>query len=1727
MPEERSWRPEPSRTGARWRWWTARLLLTGLAVGLVGLLFVVMRRPFEHPRPKWVVIGMPGETWPTTSRERLPFPGFPAEDAAGLATVARGIDADETVVEIQPPRNGRVAELFSSRVTTANRDVLLVQITAQGISVDGRAMLAWTNRDDGRAVRTPLAELLDAIRAQPARTKVVLLDAGRVTSLVEEGTVANGFPQLVRSELREGPRDPSIWVLMSHSPLETSRVSYAERRSIFAESVAAGLAGDADANGDRTVDLAELYDYVAHGVGERVATLSSDTRSQTPQLLWAGGDSLEDAPRPVLVPIPENESEAATDEAKSDADGAGDDSKSAKSPNKDGKPDAKSDTPAVPDAASKKATEPPNAGAPQPGGGAKPESPAASPPDRGPAPTGTPGESPATADASTSTSATDPTTAEAGSSVSSDPAQKPGGTSGADTVAATEALVGSLDPLERLLFEAWSLRDELRGGDDRPLDRSPVAWRALERLLLDHEQRLRAGLGDEATARRSLESVIAGFQSLAEARPIAVDIPIPNGVHSLAMLEALARVGRGPSPAETATIEAFDTALLAGPPDALRKVLADGRGRVTESVEWRLANELSSRGVRWAKLSRTVRARRRVESLAASGEAVWTGPTILQADERLRRAERVLADGVRPGSDLVDRLLGETTVLCERAERVRDDVREARRVRNDVASRLADHVDGWFESAHGRTAGSDDLRSLVGALRELERQLASHDPAKIVALDRAATAADTVQRRIGRSLQPEYVQLLVDTETATGNRAELEAILATPLAPAISRLTAIRALRRIGDHAPSNTDGGRDGIVETTRVRPDAVRANWRPYVLRAELERAITKLAEPAEESPASKQLDERLDELLELDHANGNAVVGHEQWWRAVGRFGRALHTANDRQRARLLADLDGAAGPVVDWSRLVRFVPPADRKNTVDVDARLVARADRHAIEALLDLQSRRMRAVPPDATMPDIEFANRFADLYSGLLATLRSTEPGRVEPFPLRVDAPQRVIATPSNGGEFVARLEWRGTAATRIRVLVESQPDTVEVTSSDGVLLEAWADVERAGGEYPYWPTIEERPPAFEVHPGAAAEVRLRVRPIAAGGVFVPFVVRFVADGAYVRHRVEVGDPPRLPVAVDFEGPRRAVEQTAARAELHPFPNRATPFALQLTSSDGAEHTVDAELRALASPLTVTVGEFALTKPELDRLLSSLGPNERIGTAAKVVLPANGEPVAAALAATSATPTAPPMGGAEPPPGRPFSGDLVLVLREPATGLAAVRPVVVRPQHPRRFVKPAVTYDATSRRLAVAFGPAGESDNVFPPGRLAILATTDPPLPEGTPRRFSLEFDPRDPKAALERVTARLPPEVNAPLHLFLDVDGFPRTFVYRIDPSRSDDAVPEDDGFARARIDSPEPRTAFPKDTRNVSVGIEFDAPRATASTMSVGFDLNGDRDLVDEPTVDLATDRMVSLRVEVDADGRLILHTGVRDHVVSMAVPRTNVVLPLLARVRSPRGTVFGDAVPVVFDARPPRLPSVTRAPARREVVIGAPLVVRCVGSDDGLSGVRTIEAAFDVDGSGEIAKDAELFPAKRGDGETWTIEVPTMPLSSGPQTLLVRATDAVGNVAKPIPLSFVAVTEADRMAELAMKKRPLAGLVTYLGKPVPNAIVRLDMEMGKPIPPVRTDERGRFVFADRLPGRYLVSARALVKNRNREDEVEIEIKPPPVPVPFVELELPFRRD
>ncbi len=474
----------------------------------------------------------------------------------------------------------------------------------------------------------------------------------------------------------------------------------------------------------------------------------------------------------------------------------------------------------------------------------------------------------------------------------------------------------------------------------------------------------------------------------------------------------------------------------------------------------------------------------------------------------------------------------------------------------------------------------------------------------------------------------------------------------------------------------------------------------------------------------------------------------------------------------------------------------------------------------------------------------------------------------------------------------------------------------------------------------------------------------------------------------------------------------------------------------------------------------------------------------------------------------------------------PLSSVLLAVIADRATGRCVIKRLEILTQRPARYIRLWAEYDPERRRADIVARPVKRS--ALPPDGVWLDAQPAADAGSGL-RRSGAWLRPAAPEATFH---VEVPPDSGPLFSFFVNVDGFDRAFRYEVPVPATSRTPLVEAGRNSLRILDPRPGTCYGPKPVEIPVSLQVDAPHGLLfdgnNFVEVGVDTNRDRELRRKEALRLTSDRQVDLFLEgAGADGSFTIRTKVSELHVLLPPPKIMAMrADIIARLALPTGDVWSPPIEVVFDDEPPRLSRLQLDPGAT-VTQGSDLEVSVLASDNDLSGVAKVEAAFDLQRKGEFA-DPPL-PASVGADGRWSVKLPTKPLLPGVYGLLVRATDRVGNASEYLKATVEVVPPGGPEV-----KRPvlgnLAGRVVYGRfdkRPVEEAAVQLLSAKDKSkVSEATTDDQGRFTMADLPPGDYKLTAEKLLSGNRRVAEMDVKVPAPPAAAEPVEVILITKR-
>ena len=945
---------------------------------------------------------------------------------------------------------------------------------------------------------------------------------------------------------------------------------------------------------------------------------------------------------------------------------------------------------------------------------------------------------------------------------------------------------------------------------------------------------------------------------------------------------------------------------------------------------------------------------------------------------------------------------------------------------------------------------------------------------------------------------------------------------------------------------------GKDAVADS--ANPAAAQLTEPLEEAYAALHAAVETIAAPPKEPADSTNSDAKSTAAADAGDKATDVV------WSAVGRFGSAAREFDRSLAGQVETVVDAnsdlsirATRPtrlqaIRQSGRALRLLDARDVKQLSDSDPFSVLNsAD---LYDLLAWQQQRYEAAAADAPVGDADYLADAARSYRLQAEQIPHQPPLPVlSVVPLQMTGPSTVRLTTEPEQAIEIAVRRTGAEPAPVWLMIDYDPALIDVQLPSKPVIYQQPELRaepRVSG-----PAADEQLPLRPDRLGLAASVslrageseplRLKIRAKPGARQSARLIVKAISADAYLRHEIEVALPPAETLELTVEGIPGSWTPSESRMQLHPFPNRKTMYRLGLVNRGVTDRTVDVQLLSAEHAPVALPPATALSAADAATVLSRFGGTAPVASLTKIAVPAGGGMVALpfppppkdkkpdepppppASSDESATPgdaakaAPPPL----PPLKSPLEHGLVAVISDPQTHLTTVRWIDIAPQRPRRYVQPKVAYDFDAGRLRIRV--QAQDKTLLPSGKVHIHADLVPPPPAGTQTRLDGELTAPEYEANLY---ADIIPDPGKTLTLWISVDGYPRAFVYHVPLGAESPDVPELLDLREVRILLPLSGAAYKAPIDSIPIDFEVDSPLGAFDNpddiLEVGIDVNRQRDLRGDKTVRLNTDRQVGIGLDSMApDGLLTLEARVSDfHQFPIPVPGLrNARVEVLGRIFAGGKAGWSDPVEIALDGSPPEI---ERVELRPPVVVIGPKdeEVSVWATDNELSGVSKIEAAFDPLGTGKFGGTAPAVLLDRVASGYWTTKLPTKLLTPGDITLLVRATDAVGNESDYKKIKCHVITFDQAKAQGAGGTARLMGTVRFGPDPVPAVKLTLAGDPAVKIEPVTSDEHGNFTFSGVPPGKYKLTAQGLIHNKKRkaDQDITIEAGPNPKPVTIV---------
>ena len=446
-----------------------------------------------------------------------------------------------------------------------------------------------------------------------------------------------------------------------------------------------------------------------------------------------------------------------------------------------------------------------------------------------------------------------------------------------------------------------------------------------------------------------------------------------------------------------------------------------------------------------------------------------------------------------------------------------------------------------------------------------------------------------------------------------------------------------------------------------------------------------------------------------------------------------------------------------------------------------------------------------------------------------------------------------------------------------------------------------------------------------------------------------------------------------------------------------------------------------------------------------------------------------------------------------------FTG-LLCVLGFPNDDTRTLRFVDFDIARPQEYLKPRVSFDANINRLRIDFDINPKSDRMQL-GPIDVRSRFIGVDSESVIGKTELTISP-------DRITTnRLQFEFSDPmpqaLRLEIDIDYFPRAFVYSVDSGETRLDIQPVSSQPNIELDGLDDLLFLSMNQANELV--------AKIDLQASNEEINGSGVSVVQESIDnglepvgiakMTDDRQTALDLTVlPTPGTLRVDSHVSDFQIRFPpdalYDRPTRIIASIVRdgLKKPIRSV-----PVFIDTQPPTIESFDLSPPTRIFSVGDTLELSISVADKG-SGVASVDlVAIDLDLEKPPA-DSKWIPATLDADNHWKCSLATGE-NAAKLHLFVRATDTVGNKVESRLTPIAVITKGKSEVE---QKLRLVGRVLHRGKPVENGTVTLVAETktdGKTKPKefrasIKTS--GSYLLEGVPKGKYIATIKLVINNK-----------------------------
>ncbi|XZE46758.1 carboxypeptidase-like regulatory domain-containing protein [Pirellulaceae bacterium SH467] len=658
---------------------------------------------------------------------------------------------------------------------------------------------------------------------------------------------------------------------------------------------------------------------------------------------------------------------------------------------------------------------------------------------------------------------------------------------------------------------------------------------------------------------------------------------------------------------------------------------------------------------------------------------------------------------------------------------------------------------------------------------------------------------------------------------------------------------------------------------------------------------------------------------------------------------------------------------------------------------------------------------------------------------------------------------------------------------------------------------------------YPIDPVAATVEPTIAIPPNSTKDISFRIsrseRPDGSQKVLWKVVTR----SQYTRLETRVRLPSSSDVRLIADVQSGAWRPSSSGIDIDLFPNRAASARFGLRSSEVGSGKYDVRLWIPQSPISVLLptGELsneasATLKTKLPEMKLWQECNEIELTSAESTAwlspktPPPPPPNAAGASPTESTSSAPSVEGASSVPMDTVSYGVIAEFQNQETGRTGWRLITMRTRHPRSYIDARCSYDSISETAELVL--TCQDPSLLPASGIPVAGRVRENLPKGTEMKLSGTLLPDTPL----RLYCKVPVTTLRLLNVELDIEEYPRAFVASIPCWRTFSSAPVRNDRPRIQIENVLPNSALVPGQSLQDVQVLVDAWADSflndGDRLEIGWDEDQDREFEDESPLVIRSDRDLTIQASRYGLQGTKIYPQVTDFQLDLPPPTpVNRKINLLARLQSGGQSVWSTPIPVVIDGDKPSIQGMEIRPSTR-LAKGTDLDLRVSADDAALSGIAGVQAAIDTRGVLKWSEIQTPVMGVRQEDQTWRITLPTSEAPTGMSTLVVAAIDRAGNVSEIERRTIELVGEEEWQKMIATRPREIVGLVTYAERSVSNAEVTLSKESGETIASTSVDSLGLFRLQGVLPGKYKLSAMAVIKNRPRRFEESLTVKGEP---------------